>query len=371
MDFNFNPEQEQLRDAVRRYVEKSYGFEQRCAIVHAGGFSRQAYSALVELGLTGLPISEAFGGLGMGPIEAMLALEALGRANTLEPLAAMWLASQLLERFAPIAVNQIELPRLVGGQAIIVLAQQERQARYNWMQCATTAQSSAIGFSVTGTKHLVPIGAAADAYIVPAVFNEKLALFLVQRRTEGVRAKEYLMQNGSCAADIEFNNAQAQLITTDGQTALALAQDIGVAHTCAFAVGVMDKTLELTTTYLKTRHQFGQPLANFQALRHRIADMKLQLELARSMSYFANMKLSSSAAERTRACSQAKCQLGQSMRFVGQQAVQLHGGIGLTDEYMLSHYFKTLTFLELCCGDQSFHLARVVDQLHLASGVIS
>jgi hypothetical protein len=161
------------------------------------------------------------------------------------------------------------------------------------------------------------------------------------------------------------------LLTGEGLAALELAQDLGIASIAAYAVGVMDRTLAVTVEYLNTRKQFGVPIASFQALRHRVADMKMQLELARSMSYYASLKLNAPADERRRALSRAKVQLGHSMRFVGQQAVQLHGGIGVTDEYIVSHYFKTLTQLEMTWGDTLHHLGEVSARMQDTAGVFA
>ncbi|MEY4735714.1 MAG: hypothetical protein RL302_33, partial [Pseudomonadota bacterium] len=211
----------------------------------------------------------------------------------------------------------------------------------------------------------------ADAFIVPAKVNSQLALFLVERQSSGVSAHGYGTQDGSRAAEVSFKNAPATLLTTHGQVALEHAVDIGIACVCAEAVGVMDKTLAITAEYMNTRKQFGVVISSFQALRHRAADMKMQLELARSMSYYAALKLNAPADERRAALARAKYQLGQSMRFVGQQAVQLHGGIGVTDEYIVSHYFKKLTQLEMTFGDSLHHLGEVSNRMKDTAGVFA
>jgi alkylation response protein AidB-like acyl-CoA dehydrogenase len=371
MDFEFSEDHESLRDAVRRYIDKVYTFERRKAIVAQGGFDRAAYSSLAELGLTGLCISDAHSGMGMGPVESMIVMEELGRGIALEPLSQTLLCSVLIENFAPDSVKQAWLPAMAAGEKIVVLAHQERRARYDASKCEAKATPSQQGYALSATKNIVPIGDQADGYIVPAMLNGQLALFLVERSAAGVSARGYGCQDGSRAADVSFTNAPAQLITQDGAAALQLAQDCGIANTCAYAVGVMDKTIAVTADYMNTRKQFNATLSTFQALRHRIADVKMQLELARSMSYFVNMKLGSPAPERSRAASQAKVQLGNSMRFVGQQCVQLHGGIGVTDEYIVSHYFKTLTQLEMTFGDTLHHLGQVADKMQETAGVFA
>jgi alkylation response protein AidB-like acyl-CoA dehydrogenase len=371
MDFEFTEDHESLRDAVRRFIDKVYTFDHRRAIVAKGGFDRSAYASLAELGLTGLCISDAHGGMGMGPVESMIVMEELGRGIALEPLAQTLICSVLLENFAPDAIKQTWLPAIASGEKIVGLAHQERKARYDLTKCEAKASVAPAEYSVSAIKNIVPVGDHVDAFILPAMLDGSLALFLVARAASGVSTKGYGCQDGTRAADVMFTNAPAQLITRDGAAALQLAQDCGIANTCAYAVGVMDKSIAVTAEYMNTRKQFNATLSTFQALRHRIADVKMQLELARSMSYFCNMKLGSPAPERSRAASQAKVQLGQSMRFVGQQCVQLHGGIGVTDEYIVSHYFKTLTQLEMSFGDTMHHLGEVSSRMQDTAGVFA
>ncbi len=375
MDFDFSDDQEQLRDAVRKWVDKGYDFERRRAIVAAGGFDRAAYTELAELGLTGLYVNEDNGGMGMGPTEAMVTMEELGRGIVLEPLTQTLITSATLQTHAPAALQAAWLPRMAAGEAIVVLAHQERAARYQLSRCAAQASESGGTWTVTGTKSVVTVGDQADAFVVPAMVNGtnggQLALFLVERSASGVSAQAYITQDGARAAEVVLNKAAAQLITLNGLTALEEAVDIGIASVCAEAVGVMDKTLAITVDYLNTRKQFGVVIASFQALRHRVADMKMQLELARSMSYYATLKLHAPAEERRRAMARAKYQLGVSMRFIGQQAVQLHGGIAVTDEYIVSHYFKKLTQLEMTFGDTLHQLGEVSDRMQETAGVFA
>jgi len=371
MDFNFSDDQQQLRDAVAKWVEKGYTFERRRATEAAGGFSREAWDQLAELGLGGLYIPEDEGGLGMGPVESMVVMEELGRGIVLEPLAQSFIAGAVLAGHADEETKNNWLPRIAGGQAMVVLAYQERKARYRLDVCEAQATQAGDGWKLSGTKSLVPAGDEADAYIVPAQLDGKIALFLVERAADGVGARGYGTQDGSRAAEVVFDKAAATLITKDGLPVLEHAVDIGIAATCAEAVGVMDKTLAITVEYMNTRKQFGVAIATFQALRHRVADMKMQLELARSMSYYASLKLNAPAAERRQALARAKYQLGVSMRFVGQQAVQLHGGIGVTDEYIVSHYFKKLTQLEMTFGDTLHHLGEVSARMQDTAGVFA
>jgi alkylation response protein AidB-like acyl-CoA dehydrogenase len=371
MDFNFSDDQEQLRDAVRKWVDRSYTFERRQGITKGGGFDRAAYNELAELGLAGLYVSEENGGMGMGPVEAMVVLEELGRGIVLEPLSQTLIASGVLGGYAPEAVKTQWLPKVASGEALVVLAYQERKARYRLDACETQATQAGGGWKLSGEKSIVPAGDQADAFIVPARANGKISLFLVERGAQGVTARGYTTIEGGRAAEVTLRDAAATLVTENGIAALEHAVDIGIACTCAEAVGVIDKTMQLTAEYMNTRKQFGVTLSTFQALRHRMADMKMQQELARSMSYYASLKLNAPAEERRRAMSRAKYQLGVAMRFVGQNSVQLHGGIGVTDEYVGSHYFKKLTQMELQYGDTLYHLGEVSERMQDTAGVFA
>lgn len=371
MDFNFSDEQEQLRDAVRKWVDRSYTFERRHGIVKAGGFDRAAYNELAELGLTGLYVPEEHGGMGMGPVEAMVVLEELGRGIVLEPLGASLAASGVLGAYGPDAVKAQWLPKIASGEALVVLAHQERKARYRLDQCEASATQTGGNWKLSGAKSVVPAGDQADAFLVPAQANGKIALFLVERTAQGVTTRGYPTVDEGRAAEVNFRDAPATLVAADGLPALEHAVDIAIACTCAEGVGAIDRTMELTAEYLNTRKQFGVTLATFQALRHRMADMKMQQELARSMSYYASLKLNAPAEERRRALARAKYQLGVSTRFVGQNSVQLHGGIGVTDEYVGSHYFRKLTQLELVYGDTLFQLGEVSERMTDTAGVFA
>ena len=371
MDFDFSDDQEQLRDACAKWVEKGYDFERRRATVAAGGFDRRAYNEMAELGLTGLYVPEELGGMGMGPVEGMVTLQELGRGIVLEPLAQALISGAVLAGYAPDAVKTDWCGKLASGEALVVLAQTERGSRYRTDRCKAAAAQSGDSWTVTGDKSVVPVGDHADAFLVPAVANGKMAMFLVERSASGVTAKGYGTQEGARAAEVSFKDAPATLVTLDGQTALEHAVDIGIAATCAEAVGVMDQTLATTVEYMNTRKQFGVVISSFQALRHRVADMKMQLELARSMSYYASLKLNAPTAERRAAMARAKVQLGNAMRLVAKDAVQLHGGIGVTDEYIVSHYFKKLTTMEMSFGDTLHHLGEVSARMGDTAGVFA
>ena len=379
MDFDFSDDQEMLRDSVRRWVDKSYDFEKRRGVVKAGGYSAEAWTGLAELGLLGLQVPEAQGGLGLGAVDAMIVMEELGRGLVLEPYAAVALvATRLLDAGrAPSA--PLWLRGIAEGAEIVALAQEERHSRYRLGHVETRATKRGGNWHLSGTKTVVPAGGVAGAFIVSARVSgdaddaSGVALFLVSKGGAGIEIKVYPTQDGATAADLVLSGAEAVELLPAGEAMAALehAVDIGIAALCAEAVGAMDKLVALTVEYMNTRKQFGVTIATFQALRHRMADVKMQLELARSMSYFAALKLGEPAASRRRALSQAKVQLGQSMRYVGQQCIQLHGGIGVTDEYAASHYFKRLTVIEMTFGDTMFHLGEVSARMQDTAGVFA
>jgi alkylation response protein AidB-like acyl-CoA dehydrogenase len=380
MDFDFSDDEQQLSEAVQRFVERGYAFERRTAIAKAGGFSAQAWGEIAELGLLGLGTSEADGGMAMGPVAAMLALEALGRGLVLEPVAAVALVSASIIGQAPEQIRSVWAPQLAAGAARVALAYQERAARYRLAHVQTRAEPLDDGrWAITGTKSLVPLGEHANAFIVPARVRgdvddaSGIGLFLVVPDMGGVATRPYALQDGSRAAEVTFTAAPAMPLADPGVAfeQLEKAIDIGIAALAAEAVGVMDKLFDLTVDYLNTRKQFGVAIGTFQALRHRVADMKMQLELARSMSYYATLKLGEARDVRRRAVAQAKVQLGNSARFLGQQAIQLHGGIGKTDEYVGSHYFKRLTTMEMQFGDTMHHLGEVSARMTETAGVFA
>jgi alkylation response protein AidB-like acyl-CoA dehydrogenase len=367
MNFDFTDDQLALRDAVARWVERDFTFERRHKLAKQGGATRAVYRELAELGLTGVTIDPAHGGMGFGAIEAMVVMEELGRGLVNAPYAAAALV-------APALVGDAAwLARMADGSALVVPALQEQGARYRLDAVTTTATQQGGGWVLNGTKHLVPAGDEADAFVVPARVGPHaiapIGLFVVERARCQLRA--YPTQDGARAASVTFAASPAQLVDSEALPALEYAADIGIAAACAEGVGAMDALVAMTVDYMNTRKQFGSTLAGFQALRHRIADVKMALELARSMSYFASLKLGEPPPQRRRALSQAKVQLGQSMRLVGQQCIQLHGGIGVTDECAASHYFKRLTMLEFAFGDTLHHLGEVSDRMADTAGVFA
>ena len=377
MDFEFSDDQESLRDAVRRWVDKGFSFERRHGIAKAGGATREVYAELAELGLTGLAVPEAYGGMGFGAVEAMVVAEELGRGLVNAPFAQGALMAPTLLSAAPEALQAAWLPKIADATALVVLAYQEQAARYRLNHVVTSATESGGAWMLNGGKSVVPAGDEADAFVVPARTGgavdsrDGIGLFLVDKAATGISVRGYPTQDGARAAELSLVNTPAQLITREGLATLEHAVDAGIASLCAEAVGAMDKLVAVTVEYMNTRKQFGVPIASFQALRHRIADVKMQLELGRSMSYFASLKMAEPPAAWRRAIAQAKYQLNQSVRFVGQQCIQLHGGIGVTDEYSAGHYFKRLTMIEMQFGDSFFQLGEVSGRMQDTAGVFA
>jgi alkylation response protein AidB-like acyl-CoA dehydrogenase len=301
----------------------------------------------------------------------MVVMEELGRGLVNAPYAEAALVAPALLAAAPAEVQATWLPKIADASALVVPALQERAARYRLEQVAAKATQAAGGWRVDGAKSVVPAGDEADAFIVPAHSSSGIHLFLVERAGPGLAVRGYPTQDGARAAELTLAAVPATLVAQDALPVLERGVDIGIAAVCAEAVGLMERLVAITVEYMNTRKQFGVPIASFQALRHRIADVKMQLELGRSMSYYASLKLGEPAPQRRRALSQAKVQLGHSMRFVGQQCIQLHGGIGVTDEYVASHYFKRLTVLEMAWGDTMHHLGEVSARMQDTAGVFA
>jgi hypothetical protein len=377
MDFDFSDDQDALRDAVRRWVDKGFGFERRHALARAGGASRAVWGELAELGIAGLGVDPDQGGLGLGAVEAMVVAEELGRGLVNVPFAEAGVMAPLLLGAAPASVQSAWLPRVASGEALVVPALHERAARYRLAHVATRAERRGAGWVLNGAKNVVPAGDEADAFIVPARIGGEveaelgIGLFLVEAGALPTRPRGYPTQDGARAAELFLADTPATLLREDGFEALEAAHDAAIAAQCAEGVGLMDRLVAVAVEYMNTRKQFGVPIASFQALRHRMADVKMALELGRSMSWFATLKLAEPRAARRRAIAQARVQLGRSMRQVGQECVQMHGGIGVTDEYIASHLFKRLTMLEFAGGDTLHHLGEVSARMQDTAGVFA
>ena len=372
MDFNFSSEQEQLSDTIQRFVAREYPAERRKAILKSQeGFSREVWAGLGELGLLALLIPEAHGGMGASAIEVLLTMNALGKGLLLEPyLPSAILGTALLRELGSQEQKRSILPRLAAGELIVVPAHGEPSARYDLERVATTAKAAAGGFVLEGKKAVVLHAAAADLLLVSArtagAVDDAagISLFVVPRDAAGLLLRTYPTLDGQRASDLTLHEVRvprSSLLGPEGGAFAALSAvfDLGIAALCAEAVGALQASLDATIDYTKTRKQFGQPIGKFQALQHRMADMLMHVEQAKSMSYLAAMRCTDpDAATRRRAVSAAKVLVGQACRYVGQQSIQLHGGMGMTDELLISHHFRRLTAIELSLGDTDHHLEQ-------------
>jgi alkylation response protein AidB-like acyl-CoA dehydrogenase len=372
MDFNFKEEQLQLADAIKRWIARDYDFEKRRAIVRSdAGVSDAAWATMAELGLTALPVPEAQGGFDGDAVDMFVVMQELGRGLVVEPYFATVLGIEFLKLGGG---HSALLERVGAGELKLACALGERQSRHDLRDIATTASPDGDGWVLNGEKKVVLHGAQAGMLIVSTRSGgaqrdtDGISLFAVPPDAPGVRVTDYRVLDGQRAADLRFDGVRvdgASLIGAAGQgwAILERAADYGAGLLCAEALGAMEALFAATLEYLKTRQQFGVPIGKFQALQHRMADMFIHLEQARSMALLAAMQLRSpDADERRRAVSAAKYRVGQAARFVGQQAVQLHGGMGVTDELPAAHYFKRLTTIGLTLGDADHHLARFIAQ---------
>ncbi|RJG06896.1 acyl-CoA dehydrogenase [Noviherbaspirillum cavernae] len=377
MDFTFTEEQQMLLDTTRRFIAKDYSFETRRKIRETSpeGFSREVWQGLADLGLLSLNVPEEDGGLGGGAIETMLAMNAIGEGLLLEPyLQSAVLATKAIATLGDEQQRAELLPALAAGEKIAALAHDEHGTRYDWRAVETRAWPVGDGYVLTGHKSVIPHGTSADLLLITARLASigaqgPLAIFAVPRDLPGLQLSSYATVDGVRAADIALNQvfvpATALLdAAADTEAKLEEILDAGLAAICAEAVGALDKLLAATVEYARNRKQFGQPIGKFQALQHRMADMVLHIEQARSMSYLAAVRCADPDVEtRRRAMSAAKVVIGQACRFVGQQAVQLHGGMGVTDELDVSHYFKRLMAIEMQFGSTDQHLELYAAQL--------
>src|SRR4051812_13864099 len=373
MDFDLSEEQRLLKESIDGLLADAYDFDSRKKYMkEQGGWSRAMWGKLAEQGLLGLPFAEEDGGFGAGGVETMIVMEAMGRALVLEPyLATVVIAGGFLRHGGSAAQKAAHLPGIIDGSKTFAFAQLEKQSRYDLFDVATSAKTKGDGYVIDGEKFVVLNGENADTLIVTARISggqrdkSGIGVFIVPADAKGVTRKGYPTQDGLHAADITFTGVEvgADSVIGDAAGGLPLIErvvDEARIALCAEAVGLMDVSLETTVEYLKTRKQFGVAIGSFQSLQHRASDMFVALEQARSMSMFATMAAEfDDPKERATAVAGAKVQIGKSAKFVGQQAIQLHGGIGMTMETKIGHYFKRLTMIETTFGDTDYHLRRV------------
>ncbi|MGJ4940198.1 pimeloyl-CoA dehydrogenase small subunit [Bradyrhizobium sp. HKCCYLS1011] len=378
MDFDLTEEQRLLKESVDGLLADAYDFDSRKKyMAEKSGWSKAIWSKLAEQGLLGLPFSEDDGGFGAGGVETMIVMEAMGRALVLEPyLATVVLAGGFLRHGASDVQKGVHVAGIIDGSKTYGFAQLEKQSRYDLFDVATSAKKKGEGWVLDGEKFVVLNGDSADALIVTArtkgAQRDKsgIGVFIVPADAKGVTRKGYPTQDGLRAADITFTGVEVGAAIGDPENGLPLIErvvDEARVALCAEAVGLMDESLNTTVEYIKTRKQFGVAIGSFQALQHRAADMFVALEQARSMSMFATMASDfEDAKERATSIAAAKVQIGKSAKFIGQQSIQLHGGIGMTMEAKIGHYFKRLSMIETTFGDTDYHLRRVSE----AGGVV-
>ena len=371
MDFSFSEEQTLLRNMVQSFVQDNYDFDKRTKIVKSeNGWSKKNWQQFAELGLLAAPFSEEFGGLDGGPIETMIIMEEFGRGLVVEPyLPTVVLCGGILNRHASADQKNTYLPGLIGGENVWSLAYAEPQSRFNLADVLTSAKKDGEGYVLNGAKAVV-IGAPwADKLIVSARVSgdqrdtSGLALFVVDKASAGVSTQDYPTVDGGRASEVIFENVKVDasaMIGAEGAgfAILEEAIDFGIGALCGEAIGQMKCLHDATVEYCKTRKQFGTPIGSFQVLQHRMVDMFMEYEQSVSMTYMVNMKLTEDQKSRAKAASGAKVQIGKSGRFVGQQAVQLHGGMGMTEELNVGHYFKRLTMIDTQFGNVDHHLRR-------------
>jgi pimeloyl-CoA dehydrogenase small subunit len=377
MDFDLSDEQRLLRDSVDRLLADHYAFAQRRRyLAEPEGWSRAMWRHYAELGLLGVPFAEEYGGFGGGAIETMLVMEAFGRALALEPfLATVVLAGTALRLAGNAAQQAAILPEIAAGNAILAFAHGERQARYDLSDVLTTARPRGGGWVIDGGKSVVTNGDSADQLIVSArVAGERddpdgIGLFVVDAGADGLARRAYPMRDGTHAADISLSGVAVGGDAVLGEPGAAFpvierVVEAGIAAMAAEAIGAMEAMHAMTLDYLKTRQQFGRPIGQNQALQHRSAEMLIALEQGRSMAMLAAMTVDEpDAAERAHKVAMSKVGVGQSARFVSQNAIQLHGGIGMTEEYAVGHYFRRVMVIEHTFGDIAHHLSRIADRV--------
>jgi pimeloyl-CoA dehydrogenase small subunit len=373
MDFELSEEQQLLRHSCERYFADHYQFESRQRYAHEPrGWSLIAWKQYADLGLLGLPFAEEYGGSAGGPVETMIVMEQIGRALVLEPyLATVVLGGGLVRLGGGEALRSNLIPKIAAGELSLSFAHSERQARYDLADVAATARRDGAGYVLDGAKTLVPHGDTAEKFVVSARLSgaqtdrNGLALFLIDATAPGVSVRGYPTVDDLRAAEVTLSNVRADAAAAIGEPGAAFPlieriADNAIAALCAEAVGAMSAMHESTVDYMKTRKQFGVTIGSFQVLQHRAADMLIAVEQARSMAMLATMMAAEDdVRERRAAISAAKVQIGRSGRFVGQQAIQIHGGIGMTMETKVGHYFKRVTTIDATFGDADYHLGIV------------
>jgi len=373
MDFDLSEEQRMLKEGVDRLLEDRYSFEQRKTYTKAAdGWSRELWQQYADMGLLGVPFSQDHGGFGGGPVETMIVMDAFGKALILEPyFATVILFGGAVRIAGSDAQKAALLPKIAEGKLLGAFAHSERNSRYDLADVQTTAKKDGSGWVLDGEKTVVIHGDCADKLVVSARVSggqrdkDGIALFIIDAKAPGVTRKAYPTQDSLRAADIKLKGVKVTAADQLGEAGKGYAIVERVAQSAiqalsAEAVGGMQQMLDITVDYLKTRQQFGVPIGSFQALQHRAVDMLVATEQARSMAMYAAMMVDDAdEVERAKAINAVKVHIGKSGRYVGQQSIQLHGGIGMTLEYKVGHYFIRSTMIEILFGDTDHHLAAL------------
>lgn len=367
MDFELSEEQRLLVDSVRRFLEKDYAFIARKAIVASPeGHSPPAWSALAELGLLAMPLPEAHGGFASPALDLMPVMEAMGEALAVEPYVSTLMGARAIERGGPDDLRAEVLPKVAEGALKLAVACLEEGGRFDPAHVATTATPDGEGFVLEGAKTAVLHAPMADRLLVSARTPGGISLFVVDAKSQGVAMHAWRALDGHVGADVRLQGVRVPAEALVGKLGEGLeilddALDYGAALSCAEAVGAMASASDATLDYLKTRKQFGVAIGSFQALQHRMVDLVIEVEQARSMASLACAAVGGgkSPAERRRIVSMAKVRVGDACRKVSQESVQLHGGMGMTEELKVSHTFRRLTTLARLFGDVDHHLARL------------
>jgi len=371
MDLNLSDEQRLLRESAERFVAESYDADHRRKMAKDPlGFSPAVWKQFAELGWLALPLPEEFDGLGGGAVEIGILMEAFGRGLVSEPyIATVVLGARLIDKCGTVAQKQARLPKVAAGSLKLAFAHSERAARFDLAKVATTAHKTALGWRLAGSKIAVLDGHAADEIIVSAHIHDhqgpsgRIGLFLVAAKTPSIAVSDYQRLGGGRACNIELSGVELpeDALLGDGSDALPAiewAVDRAMGALGAEAVGIMQTLLDTTLEYTKIRKQFGRPLSANQVIRHRLADMAMQVDESRSMALRAALKVDADGIERARAASGAKAKIGKCARFVGEQSIQLHGGMGVTEELEVGAYFKRLVALDTLFGGSAHHYAR-------------
>jgi len=361
MNFDYNEEQQLLADSVRRFIQKDYEFEGRKKVVaSADGYSESVWATFAEMGLTGIPFSPDYGGFGGGAIDLLSVMEAFGEGLVVEPFLATLLGAQCVARAGSDAQKKAILPAVVEGKLKMAFAFSEKGSRYDLAHVKATAKKAGSGWALDGEKVVVLGAPSAAKIVVSANTPAGLSLFLVDAKA--VKMKPYRTLDEMRAADVILSGAPGELLGAEGKALPVIEQavDFATALVCAESVGAMKFSCDTTLEYLKTRKQFGVPIGTFQALQHRIVDMYVAYEQAKSMAFLACSQADSGtdAKERARAISAAKIKIADNARLISQEAIQLHGGMGMTEELKVSHSFRRLTMIAQQFGDADHHLDR-------------